>query len=207
MSESGKGCQNLDHNVSHLYLEGAVTESSNECSQAVCHQRQRGFFVKGRSLKIARFFPMKISIHLLAYRAKIVDRNKVAIVTWLILPAIICLSQRLSHACLSISDYTAKLRMAHYISYNLLDQICYLDNCRNSRANTCEKFGPGATLGRMCLLVEKPRWGIQLRATEGSINKTNHSKFHANRGLRPLMMQTSFCPINFQPQCRGLRWL
>ena len=43
------------------------------------------------------------------------------IVTWLILPAIICLSQRLSHACLSISDYTAKLRMAHYISYNLLD--------------------------------------------------------------------------------------
>jgi len=41
--------------------------------------------------------------------------------TWLILPAIICLSQRLSHACLSISNYTAKLRTAHYISYNLLD--------------------------------------------------------------------------------------
>jgi len=117
----------------------------------------------------------------------------------LILPAIICLSKRLSHACLSISDYTAKLRMAHYISYNLLDRTCYLDNCRNSRANTCKKFGPGATLGRTCLLVEKPRWGIQLRVTEGSIQQTNHSKFHANRGLRPLMMQTSFCPINFQP--------
>ena len=34
-------------------------------------------------------------------------------VTWLILPVVICLSQRLSHACLSISFYTAKLRMAH----------------------------------------------------------------------------------------------
>ena len=32
--------------------------------------------------------------------------------TWLILPVVICLSQRLSHACLSISDYTVKLRMA-----------------------------------------------------------------------------------------------
>ena len=35
------------------------------------------------------------------------------IATWLILPVVICLSQRLSHACLSISNYTAKLRMAH----------------------------------------------------------------------------------------------
>jgi hypothetical protein len=43
------------------------------------------------------------------------------IVTWLILPVVICLSQRLSHACLSISNYTVKLRMAHYISYYLFD--------------------------------------------------------------------------------------
>ena len=34
-------------------------------------------------------------------------------ITWLILPVVICLSQRLSHACLSISFSTAKLRMAH----------------------------------------------------------------------------------------------
>ena len=33
--------------------------------------------------------------------------------TWLILPVVICLSQRLSHACLSISFHIAKLRMAH----------------------------------------------------------------------------------------------
>jgi len=31
----------------------------------------------------------------------------------LILPVVICLSQRLSHACLSISIIIAKLRMAH----------------------------------------------------------------------------------------------
>ena len=37
----------------------------------------------------------------------------VTIVTWLILPVVICLSQRLSHASLSISIYTAKLQMAH----------------------------------------------------------------------------------------------
>ena len=36
------------------------------------------------------------------------------IVTWLILPVVICLSQRLSHACLSINtSYCVKLRMAH----------------------------------------------------------------------------------------------
>ena len=34
-------------------------------------------------------------------------------VTWLILPVVICLSQRLSHASLSMNDDTVKLRMAH----------------------------------------------------------------------------------------------
>ena len=37
----------------------------------------------------------------------------VKVVTWLILPVVICLSQRLSHACLSINTCTVKLRMAH----------------------------------------------------------------------------------------------
>ena len=35
------------------------------------------------------------------------------LVTWFILPVVIRLSQRLSHACLSINIYTVKLRMAH----------------------------------------------------------------------------------------------
>ena len=33
--------------------------------------------------------------------------------TWLILPVVICLSQRLSHACLSTSPSMVKPRMAH----------------------------------------------------------------------------------------------
>lgn len=33
--------------------------------------------------------------------------------TWLILPVVICLSQRLSHACLSTCRIKAKPRMAH----------------------------------------------------------------------------------------------
>ena len=33
--------------------------------------------------------------------------------TWLILPVVICLPQRLSHACLSINFYMVKLWMAH----------------------------------------------------------------------------------------------
>ena len=45
------------------------------------------------------------------------------IATWLILSVVICLSQRLSHACLSISTSTVKLGMAHQISYRLFDCI------------------------------------------------------------------------------------
>src|ERR1700749_1144658 len=69
----------------------------------------------------------------------IVRKNKKAnnFATWLILPVVICLSQRLSHACLSSSKNNVKPRMAHYISYGSLDRTYYLDNCGNSRANTC----------------------------------------------------------------------
>ncbi len=47
--------------------------------------------------------------------------DKIAI--WLILPVVTRLFHRLSHACLSISNYTVKLRTAHYISYSLFDSV------------------------------------------------------------------------------------
>jgi hypothetical protein len=56
-------------------------------------------------------------------------------ITWLILPVVICLSQRLSHACISINLFMVKLRMAHYNGYSLLE-ISLLDTRSNSRANT-----------------------------------------------------------------------
>ena len=79
------------------------------------------------------FYSLDFSFQREFYRADIV--------TWLILPVVICLSQRLSHACLSISTCTVKLRMAHYISYRLFDcTFYYMDTCGNSRANTCVKI-------------------------------------------------------------------
>ena len=53
------------------------------------------------------------TIPLLRGRSRCAPALWCTIVTWLILPVVICLSQRLSHACLSISNYTVKLRMAH----------------------------------------------------------------------------------------------
>jgi hypothetical protein len=66
---------------------------------------------------------------------------------WLILPVVICLSQRLSHAGLSPCRIKVRPRMAHYISYGSLDFRLHLDNPGNSRANTCI---PTPTLGKVC---------------------------------------------------------
>jgi len=55
----------------------------------------------------------------------------------LILPVVICLSKRLSHASLSISFNTTKLRMAHYNSHHFCGYNYYTDNRGNSGANTC----------------------------------------------------------------------
>ena len=57
--------------------------------------------------------------------------------TWLILPVVICLSQRLSHACLSISVilWNCEWLIISVIVYLIV--FYYLDNRSNSRANTC----------------------------------------------------------------------
>ena len=60
------------------------------------------------------------------------------IVTWLILPVVICLSQRLSHACLSINKFVlwnCEWLIKSVIVYLIIPY--YLDNRGNSRANTC----------------------------------------------------------------------
>jgi len=58
----------------------------------------------------------------------------------LILPVVICLSQRLSHACLSINKFilwNCEWLIKSVIVYLMVS--CYMDNCGNSRANTCWK--------------------------------------------------------------------
>ena len=62
------------------------------------------------------------------------------VVTWLILPVVICLSQRLSHACLSITKFVlgnCEWLIKSVIVYLMVP--CYMDNCGNSRANTCNQ--------------------------------------------------------------------
>ena len=51
---------------------------------------------------------------------KVMKICKWLLLTWLILPVVIRLSRRLSHACLSVNVFTVKLRMAHYNCYSLL---------------------------------------------------------------------------------------
>ena len=72
----------------------------------------------------------------LSLRYEMINLSPFEIIIWLILPVVIRSSQRLSHACVSINNSTLKLRMAHYISYSLLEIVYYLDNRSNSRANT-----------------------------------------------------------------------
>jgi len=57
----------------------------------------------------------------------------------LILPVVICLSQGLSHACLSINSiqWNCEWLIKTVIVYLILEN--YMDNRGNSRANTCAK--------------------------------------------------------------------
>jgi hypothetical protein len=50
----------------------------------------------------------------------------------------ICLSQGLSHASVSIRNFTTKLRIARLNSYSFFDGTYFSDNRSNSRANTCQ---------------------------------------------------------------------
>ncbi len=61
------------------------------------------------------------------------------VVIWLILPVVICLSQRLSHACVSISivQRNCEWLIKTVIVYLILES--YMDNRGNSTANTCFK--------------------------------------------------------------------
>jgi len=97
------------------------------------------------------------------------------------------LSQRLSHARLSISDYTAKLQTAHYIGYTLPGRKSYLDNCRNSRANTCKSPGTGQPAKGVFTRIETTS-GHSTSArsrVEGSDKTTTiQSKFDTDRGPR-----------------------
>ena len=87
----------------------------------------------------------------------------VARATWLILPVVICLSQRLSHACLSMNGSYSEtangsLNLKSVIVYLMVPY--YMDNCSNSRANTCRK---SRLCGRDVFIRSKANAGGNLR--------------------------------------------
>ena len=90
-------------------------------------------------------------------------------VTWLILPVVICLSQRLSHACLSINIFIQWNCVQLIISVMISLMVpYYMDNRSNSRANTCVQSR--LARGGMYLLDKKP-----IRATGSLVIHSNFS--------------------------------
>ena len=102
---------------------------SRECGSEVAEPQARGRRGGAEQSPTGREMP------------KAVDRRPASrTVTWLILPVVICLSQRLSHACLSISESiqrNCEWLIKSVIVYLMVSY--YLDNRGNSRANTCER--------------------------------------------------------------------
>src|SRR5690606_36206803 len=91
------------------------------------------------------------------------NHSNYKIVLWLILPVVICLSQRLSHECLSINTFI--LRNCERLIISVIIYLIvssYLDNRSNSRANTC-KSSRLVTEGKYLLgpksMLAIPNWG------------------------------------------------
>jgi hypothetical protein len=104
-------------------LHGVTAPAPNHlCSGQPCGELSGGNWMVVRGLRDSSLGLRAAAMRLFAspsvYNSTLRGRGRASaspfkIVTWLILPVVICLSQRLSHACLSISNYTVKLRMAH----------------------------------------------------------------------------------------------
>ena len=114
-------------------------------------------------------------------------------VTWLILPVVICLSQRLSHACLSINTLYTVLNCGWLIKtviVYLMVPYYYLDTRSNSRANTCAKirpFGEG-----LCLFRYKTNAWLSGHGIVGDSRQLFES-----HGIFPAIGHSNFCPISF----------
>lgn len=105
------------------------------------------------------------------------------VVTWLILPVVICLSQRLSHACLSISSLYYETADGSLKQSQSIRWFYYSDNRSNSRANTCTNL-------TLCVGVF-----IRSNANMSSDIPVNHSNFSDRR--KPTD-RSNFCPISFR---------
>ena len=103
-----------------------------------CETHARTHFQKTSSLAWTKY-DFRDSELCGARTARSCFKKNISAATWLILPVVICLSQRLSHACLSISIVQRNCRRLIKTVMVYLMVHCYLDNRSNSRANTCTK--------------------------------------------------------------------
>jgi len=107
----------------------------------------------------------------------------------LILPVVICLSQRLSHACVSMNKF--RLWNCEWLIKSVIVCLmvsCYSDNRSNSRANTCNK---PRLLEGMHLLDKRSTRALPVAAMihDNSTDRT---------ALVPATHHSNFCPINFR---------
>ena len=110
-------------------------------------------------------------------------------VTWLILPVVICLSQRLSHACVSMNKF--RLWNCEWLIKSVIVCLmvsCYSDNRSNSRANTCNK---PRLLEGMHLLDKRSTQALLVAAMI-------HDNLTDRMALVPATHHSNFCPINFR---------
>ena len=79
------------------------------------------------------------------------------IVIWLILSIVICLFQRLNHACLNINNYIVKLRMI-YMNHSIFSTSLYLQHC--SRVKIAERHARQIRNRKNSIQRLKDNWSI-----------------------------------------------
>ena len=117
-------------------------------------------------------------------------------VTWLILPVVICLSQRLSHACLSINILYCET--AYSSLYQLLFIWWYLTTWIPVVILELIHASSPDFLEGMYLLDKKPMQATALLVI--------HSNFYGSHGFTSATVHSNFCPISFRRYCSGLPW-
>ena len=121
---------------------------------------------------------------------------------WLILPVVICLSQRLSHAC--VSAHLCEWQTAFGSLYQLLCiwVLLYMDSCGNSTSNTCHSCDlleqcalsfqnhPVASMGMFeCIWVNKFQsyyWKLIIAISDLSASDGKVLAYHGNDGWREI---------------------
>ena len=118
----------------------------------VCFQRQSCIEALPKGVWLIRNSFLRLLCLSLVNRFCLCKGFNIDVNTWLILPVVICLSQRLSHACFRLSS------LSHICEWLIITVIVslavasYMDTCGNSIANTCLQT---RLIGRVALVSSR----------------------------------------------------